>query len=185
MTKSRSGVAKHVEALGKVLAALADVDQVQRRWVIAAAVSKLGIVAATIHSTPVAGAVNQKNSRAVVSGKAGSNEHAKNFVRLKNAPTDVLRAVVLGYYLTHFRNKGSYKPPDLTALNNEAAGMTINNMNRAMENATKRNKYFAPSKSSNAIRITAHGEAIVEALPDMVAVAAVKKAAPRRKRRKA
>src|SRR3954471_2007751 len=106
MKKSTTRAAKDVEALGKVLFALADVDEKQRGWIIAAAVSKLGIAAPTIKSTPVAGAVNQINSRAVVAGRPGSREHAKehakNFVCWKNAPTDVLRAAVLGYYLTHF-----------------------------------------------------------------------------------
>src|SRR3954466_14815998 len=107
MKKSGSTVAKDVEALGKVLSALADVEEEQRGWIIAAAVSKFGIAPPTIHSTPIAGTVNQINSHGVVAGKPGSKEHAKDFVRSKNAPTDVLRAVVLGYYLTHFKNKVS------------------------------------------------------------------------------
>jgi hypothetical protein len=187
MTKSTPRVARDVEALGKVLAALADVDKVQRGWVIASAISKLGIAAATIHCTPITGAVNHKDSRAVVPGKPGSKEqakeHAKHFLRWKNAPTDVLRAAVLGYYLTHFKNKASYTPIDLRAMNDEAAGIAVNNMNRAMENATKKNKYFVSVGRKGEVRITMHGEAIVEALPDMVAVAAVKKAglSPKRK----
>jgi hypothetical protein len=59
MKKSGSRVAKDVEALGKVLSVLTDVDERQRGWIIAAAVRKLGIAAPTIHSTPVAGAVNK------------------------------------------------------------------------------------------------------------------------------
>ena len=181
--KKNIRMAKHKVALSKVLSVLADVDGARRGWIIAAAVRKLRI--ATIHAARIAGAVNGINSLAVVTGKPGSSEHAKNFVRWKNAPTDVLRAAVLGYYLTHFRNKRSYKPSDLKALNDEAAGMTINNMVRAMENATEKNHYFVLIGSGNGRKITPYGEAVVEALPDMVTVTAVKKAGPGGKRKAA
>jgi hypothetical protein len=52
-----------------------------------------------------------------------------------------------------------------------------------MENATRKNHYFVAISSKGEKKITAYGEAVVEALLDMVTVAAVKKAGPNRKRK--
>lgn len=176
------GAPKEFEALGKVLAALAGLDATQRSWVIASAVSNLGIAAMAITPAAPAGGGGAAKLAAPIPGTPGTREHAKAFLRLKSPKSDVLRVACLGYYLAKFKDTSIIKTKQITEMNTEAAGTRITNVSQALDNATKQNHYFAPA-GKRSKQLTAFGESVVEALPDMEAVAAIEKERPKRKRK--
>jgi hypothetical protein len=57
----------------------------------------------------------------------------------------------------------------VVALNQEAGGLRIGNPTRAVDNATRRSNYLVAIKGAKK-KIAAHGEDIVEALPDQTKV---------------
>ena len=67
-------------------------------------------------------------------------------------------------------------------MNTEAAGTRISNISQALDNAMKHYNYFAPAGHGNK-QLTTFGKAIVEALPNAEAVAAVQAERPKRKRK--
>jgi hypothetical protein len=107
----------------------------------------------------------------------------KAFLAAKNPQTDVERATVLAYYLTHARGERHFKTRDLTDLNTEAAGQRFSNTSVAVNNAIRQNGYLAPGPKGTR-QITARGDEVVEALPDREALAAILAAQPKRRRRK-
>jgi hypothetical protein len=79
---------------------------------------------------------------------------------------------VLAYYLDRYKNTSEFKTPALVALNQEAGGVKIGNPARAVDNATRRSHYLVSVKGGNK-KISAHGEDVVEALPDQAKVAEI------------
>lgn len=118
----------------------------------------------------------------VVPGDLATME-PKAFLAAKNPQTDVERATVLAYYLTHARGERHFKTRDLTDLNTEAAGQRFSNTSVAVNNAIRQNGYLAPGPKGTR-QITARGDEVVEALPDREALAAILSAQPKRRRRK-
>jgi hypothetical protein len=106
----------------------------------------------------------------------------KAFLAAKHPQTDVERATVLAYYLTHARGERHFKTRDLTDLNTEAAGQRFSNTSVAVNNAIRQNGYLAPGPKGTR-QITARGDEVVEALPDREALAAILAAQPKRRRR--
>jgi hypothetical protein len=188
MNMSKSPL-KEVEALGTVLAAVQDLDAVQRQWVFSSAMSNLGIeVQRSSHAggqVPNVGEGGIKGSassaRTPVSIKEGLTP--KEFLRTKNPQSDVQRMACLGYYLNLQRGQSHFKTKELTALNQEAAGTPIGNPAQAVANATKQSHYLAPAGGGKK-QITAFGEEVVDALPDQAAVKEVEKNKPKKRIRR-
>jgi hypothetical protein len=182
MAKNK-GAIPELKALGIVLAALKDLEPTQRSWVIASVVSNLGISAPLLApaSTAAAGTVGAQS--VALPGAPGSNAHAKAFLRAKNPKSDVLRVACLAYYLTNFKETPAFKTKDITDMNRDAAGTSLSNPSQTVGNAYNQNHYLAPA-GKGAKQITAFGEAVVDALPNMEDVAAVEADRPHRKKRK-
>lgn len=94
---------------------------------------------------------------------------AKAFLAEKKPATAVERIACLAYYLTHAKNKPTFKTPDLVALNTEAAQPKFGNPARDVNNADGRNGFLV-SAGDGRKQIGPRGEAVVEALPDREAV---------------
>ncbi len=96
------------------------------------------------------------------------------FVFHKKADKDVERVVVLAYYLEKHRGQPLFKTADIDKLNFEAAGRPFGNVQKTVNNATRRNYYFAPA-GNGFKRLTPLGRLIAEALPDKEKVASTLK----------
>ena len=107
----------------------------------------------------------------------------KEFLRQKAPQTDVERIACLAYYLTHYRDMGSFKTVDLSKLNTEAAQPKFSNAAKASGNALQYG-YLAQSVKGHR-QISAVGEEYVNALPDREAAkAAIERRRPRKRNRK-
>lgn len=93
---------------------------------------------------------------------------AKQFMADKQPKSDMERLTCLGYYLTHFRDTAAFKTVDLTHLNTEAALPKMTNPSATARNAVEQ-QYLALAGGGRK-QITQRGEALVQALPDRVAV---------------
>lgn len=182
----QKGALPEVEALGTILAALADLDGTQRAWVLSSVVTKLDIPPLNLSAaTPAPGTIIPPGAPpANLPGAAGSSQHAKAFMRSKNPVNTVQRVACLAYYLTHFCATPTFKTREISKMNRDAAGTSIGNPSQAVANATKQSKYLAPAGSGKK-QLTGFGEDVVNALPDQPAVAALEKAEPARRKRKA
>lgn len=184
MTK-KSGFSDEIEALGVVLDALSSLDDEKRAFVYKMAGERLGIVFSTQRES------GQSGSDA--SGGGGDTDDdgnivndnitPKDFMRKKNAKTDVERIACLAFYLTHHRGTGAFKTKEVTDLNTEAALPKLSNASQSMKNATNQNNYLASAGKGNK-QITALGEDVVNALPDHEKVAEVLANSRKPKRRK-
>lgn len=176
-------IPKDVEALGIVLNAVKDLDDPQKRWVFASAMSNLGLthVAAVTGSSfdaPAAGTpLHTPNSGT----PNGTNLSPKEFLRLKAPKSDVQRIACLAFYLNHYRGQQHFKTTELTVLNTEAAGTKMSNPSQAANNAAKQNHYLAPAGAGKK-QITSFGEEVVKALPNQEAVKAIKTVKPKRRK---
>jgi hypothetical protein len=81
----------------------------------------------------------------------------------------VLRATCLAYYLTYARNQPHFKSEEIAKLNTEAAFQNFGNPLKTVNNAMARSHFLAPAGGGKK-QMTAHGEDIVNALPDQAAV---------------
>jgi hypothetical protein len=182
----QKGALPEVEALGTILAALAELDGPQRTWVLASVAAKLEIAIPNLAGAPRPAGANAllAGSGAAIPGHPGTNAHAKAFLRAKNPTNTVQRVACLAYYLTHYRATPEFKTRDISKMNSDAAGTSIGNPSQAVANATKQSKYLAAAGRGKK-QLTGFGEEVVNALPNIEAVAALEKAEPARKRRKA
>ena len=189
MKKSEKGQKNAYVALGKVLAALSPLEEKDRSWVVASAVSSLSISATTIESSAAmmgnasagAAAAAAEAARSVP-GKPGTKEHAKGWLRGKAPFNDLLRVACLGYYLLKFKDTPTFKTKDISAMNTEAAGTHISNASRSLDDATNKGKYFAPAGSGKK-QLTGFGEEVVEALPDKEKLKEVEMRRPKKKKK--
>jgi hypothetical protein len=171
-----------IQALKAVLGALAKLNAAGQRWVLATAASRLSITVP--HGTGgSSGTGTTAQSRGTGGQPAEGTLTSKEFMRQKAPKSDVQRVACLAYYLAHHRNLSAFKARDLTALNRDAAGPKLN-MSRAMDNATKHNNYLSPAGKGQK-QITAHGEDVVNALPDQEAAKAAEATGKPRRRRAA
>jgi hypothetical protein len=193
---AKSGVPE-VDALGEVLAALKNLDEKQRGWVIASAMSNLNIpTAAAIAGTgggnasvTNAGATNPLAAAGNLPGEAGSREHARAFMRQKAPTSDIQRVACLGYYSDRHKQTSEFKGKDIQALNTLVGGPRFN-ITRAVDNAMRRSHYLSNAGASKK-QMSPLGEDIVEALPNQARVDELDAAAghqlrkPKKKRRSA
>jgi hypothetical protein len=98
-----------------------------------------------------------------------SNQTPKAFLAEKKPRSAVERIACLGYYLSHFRNKSTFKAADLTALNTEAAGQRFTSASRDFDNADRGSGYLVGANNGQK-QLSIRGEAVVVALPDREAV---------------
>jgi hypothetical protein len=170
-------LAPEIEALSDVLAALGKLTtDDEKGWVLETASNRLGVTLPTLIA---------KRHGADGSGNNANllpNSKPKGFVRAKDPKSDVQRVACLAFYLTQSRETAKFKSADLSALNTEAAGPSIN-MPRAANNATNQNRYLAAAGGGHR-QITALGEYVVNALPNQEAVRAVELQSKKSKRRK-
>ena len=103
----------------------------------------------------------------------------KVFLLEKRPNTDVERAACLAYYLARYRNKPHFKTTDISKLNTEAAQIKLSNASYTVNNAVSAGYLAIAAKGMK--QLSAHGEQLVEALPDRDAAKAIK---PRGKSRR-
>jgi hypothetical protein len=173
--------ADELQALGTVLAALENLDDKKRSFVIGAVAQRFGIREGLGLRPPIPGPSGGGISSP---GEQGVQETPRAFLKEKRPVTDVQRIVCLAFYLTHGRGIPHFKTRDLTDLNTEAAGDKIGNATQAVKNATNQNHFISPAGKGRK-QITPLGEDVVSALPDQEKVKATiaEALAGRRKRR--
>jgi hypothetical protein len=166
-----------VTALGTVLDALSKLDAPAQQWVLRTAASRFQVSMMPGQQmppmTPIPGAL--------AAGSVGELA-PKDFLKIKAPKSDVDRVACLAFYLTHGRQTAFYAARDLTSINTEAAGPKIN-MSRAVDNATNQSGYLT-SAGKGKKQITAHGEDVVNALPDYQKVKEIIATGRRKARRK-
>lgn len=182
------GLPKEVDALAKVIQAVSGLEEPQKKWVFASALSNLGIDGLPVPGratgtgagnglvTPAAQGLQSFTQTAV-----GSQPTPKEFLRAKSPQTAVQTVACLAYYLTHYRNEPHFKTRDLTNLNTEAAGIKIGNPAQAVDNATKQSRYLTAAGAGKK-QITSVGEDVVNALPDQEKVKLAEQAKPKARR---
>ena len=184
MKKGEEEAPAEVDALGKVLAALQELDDRQRGWVINSAVSNLSITSAAAPAGAASGSgglpstSNTPAGGAGLPGTPGNREHARAFMRQKAPESDVLRIACRAFCLYRFKSTPTFKGKELKQVNLDAAGPKIN-FARAIDNATRRSGYLAGAPGGKK-QITGLGEDVVEALPNQERVGEVEATATRR-----
>jgi hypothetical protein len=188
-------VAVEIDALGKVLAALADLDADGQQFVLRSAIDRLGHNSMLAGSQPTGGGSGNGHApHSHVSSHVSSthvvdpNATPQHFLDEKRPDTDVERVACLAFYLKHNRNTRQVKTSDITTLNTEAAYRELSNASYAVGNAEKAGLLTKAGKRGEK-QITSFGERIVDALPDRKAVKEVmashkKRSVRRRKPRK-
>lgn len=173
---------KALEAMQTALDALTPLDPEERQRAMTWLGETLDVVIPT-GAAPEGGSTGGTGESSTPQATSDLNgADPKQFLAAKAPTTDVERITCLAYYLTKIRKMQSFKTADLTALNTEAAGHRFSNAAATAKNAVNQNGYLAQA-GGGARQITAHGERVVEALPDREAVAAVLSNAPKRRRR--
>jgi hypothetical protein len=181
-----------IGALGKVLAALADLEEDGQQFVLRSAMDRLGHSSMSVSgggngptTKGPAGAGGSPAVHTAGSHSGGSLGKPKQFLDDKLPKTDVERVGCLAFYLAHSREMPHFKTADITALNTEAAQKPLSNAAYAVGNAQQSGLLTNAGKRGHK-QITSFGEKVVNALPDREAVAAVVAAgkAQRRRRKK-
>jgi hypothetical protein len=184
----QSDFKKELAALGTVLDALGSLEETQQKFVLTTAIERLGLSGLNVPDAAARGGDSAGNSttagtrsevsvaRDTESANAGtrttgSTPTAKDFLRAKRPNTEVQRIAVLAYYLARYRDTPDFKTGDITKLNTAAAGARFSNAARFVDNATRAAHFLAPAGKGKK-QITAHGEEVVEALPDQEKVKA-------------
>ena len=155
------------------LAALQPLNPEARQRVLAWLAPKLGLEVA---------AANDSDRDVDAPGPTGNLGTIKQFLKLKAPNDDVARVTTLAYFLTHGKNLVMYKIEELSKARVEAA-LSKFNMSRALSNAQHIAGYVTNAGKHGTYQITATGEALVEAMPDVEAVKKVKTQGKKRRRR--
>lgn len=173
---------KELEALKNILSTLEPLNEDQRKFVLKTAAERFGLVIPKNQNFE--DAVNSEVTPfETKSQKSLANMTPKEFVKIKNPDSDVLRVVCLAYYLTHARKQPHFKSEEIAKLNTEAAYQNFGNPLKTVNNAMARSHFLAPAGGGKK-QITAHGEDVVNALPDLEAVGEIIKKYKKSKRAK-
>lgn len=167
MTAAKSDFKKELDALGTVLKAVGTLEPAGQAFVLRTAVERLAISGVSLPGATGGSGVG-------ASGNTPPRD-AKTFLKEKRPVNEVQRVAVLAYYLDRYSETKEFKTPELVALNQEAGGLKIGNPTRAVDNATRRSNYLVAIKGGKK-KISAHGEDVVDALPDQAKVADVETA---------
>lgn len=164
---------KELEALGTVLQAVGALDADGQTFVLRTAIERLSIAGIGLPSGGgVFGGQSGGAGATTSSAPNGKTRDAKAFLKEKKPVNEVQRVAVLAYYLDRYSETKEFKTPDLVTLNQEAGGLRIGNPARAVDNATRRSKYLVSVKGGKK-KISAHGEDVVDALPDQSKVSEI------------
>jgi hypothetical protein len=166
---------RELKAMEVALGALTPLDPEERRRVVDWLAAKLELAA----PTPLAPAPN-----APVGGGGGSTgnsniKDAKQFLKDKAPADDIGRVAALAYQLTHGKGLAQFKNAEFRQARIDASIPKLN-LSRAIYNAQRRG--YLTTASYGTYKITADGEALVEAMPNADAVKAVKAGRQRRRR---
>jgi len=168
-----------LDAMSSVHEALAKLEVEQQRRVLGWVVEKLGLTGAPNVGQGSSPGIPQQAQM----GRPAATGSPKQFVAAKKPESDIERAAVLAYFLTHERGMTEFKTSDISAINKEAAQRPFANTAYSANNATAAG-YLAPAGKKSK-QITTRGEALVEAMPDRAAVKAALDANPVGGRRRA
>ncbi|MGB7930400.1 MAG: hypothetical protein WCF61_19785 [Terriglobales bacterium] len=171
-------------ALVAVVAALEDLNDADRHWVLQSAASKFTLTVQTAGGGGQAGAAN--TNTATVTPLVGTPTAAdvqaaitrkdpRAFIRLKKPTTDVQRVACIGYYLVQTTGHHGFTSKDISTAYTDSGGSKIN-MTRALDNATRAAKYLS-NRGPREKQLTTLGEDVVNALPDQAAVKNIEAAA--------
>lgn len=176
----RNDFGKELEAIKIILSILEPFSEEQRKFVLKTAAERFGLVIPKNQNFE--DFTNFQASAGEVN-KQFSNMSPKEFLKIKKPDSDVLRVVCLAYYLTYVRNQATFKSEEIASLNIEAAYQNFGNPLKTVNNAMTRSHFLAPAGGGKK-QITAHGEDIVNALPDPEKVAEIIKEHKKGKRAK-
>lgn len=173
-----------LEALKQVLLTLESLSQDQRKFVLKTAAERFGlIIPKNQNFEETSDADSDIPPTEVKKPKSLANITPKEFIRRKSPDSDVLRVACLAYYLTYARKQPEFKSEDIAKLNTEAAAQKFGNPLKTVNNAMARSHFLAPAGGGKK-QITAYGEDIVNALPDLAAVSEISKKYKKSKRAK-
>jgi len=172
---------KELEALKQVLSTLEPLNEDQRKFVLKTAAERFGLIIPKNQNFEEA--LDSQSAPAETATESLANITPKDFVKTKNPGSDVLRVVCLAYYLTYARKQHHFKSEEIAKLNTEAAYQNFGNPLKTVNNAMARSHFLAPAGGGKK-QITAHGEDVVNALPDLKAVAELVKKHKKSKRAK-
>jgi len=162
------------DALKVVVETLQELETNEKQWVLQSAASLWSVsvqaLTPSLRASPLAGGASGNGSH--VPPAVGDVANAKAFMKAKDPKSDLQRVAVLAYHLTNGKATPTFKTRQITAANTEAKGPKFNTT-RAIENASRTPVGYLSSIGKGEKQITAHGEEIVEALPDQEAVKAI------------
>ncbi|WP_146617652.1 hypothetical protein [Rhodoplanes serenus] len=129
---------------------------------------------------PAVGASTRPDAQSIVAHQRPTS--AKHFLLDKKPKNAYQRVACLAYYLTHFSDTPQFKTEDITKANTDAAQPRLSNPSLAVSHATNTYNYLSPVGGGKK-QLTALGEAVVDALPDLQKVKSLQSEhKPRRKR---
>jgi hypothetical protein len=160
---------RELEALKQMLSVLEALNDDQRKFVLKAAADRFGlIIPKNENFENISDA--QNHSVQFKANENIANITPKEFIKIKNPDSDVLRVACLAYYLTYARNQPHFKSEEIAKLNTEAAYQNFGNHLKTVNNTMTRSHFLAPAGNGKK-QITAHGEDVVNSLPNKEAVA--------------
>lgn len=171
---------KELEALKQVLLTLEPLDDEQRKFVLKTVAERYGLIIPKNQNFEDSSDYQEPLSQVE---KSLVNMTPKEFMKIKKPDSDVLRVACLAYYLTYARKQATFKSEEIANLNTEAAYQNFGNHLKSVNNATIRSHFLAPAGEGKK-QITAHGEDVVNALPDPEMVAEIVKEYKKGKRAK-
>lgn len=154
---------KELEALKQIFSILEPLSDEQRKFVLKTAAERFGLVIPKNQNFEDSADLDDNK---VEAKKQFSEMSPKEFMKIKKPDSDVLRVACLAYYLTYVRNQSAFKSEEIASLNTEAAYQNFGNPLKTVNNAMTRSHFLAPAGGGKK-QITAHGEDIVNALPDL------------------
>lgn len=179
---------KDFEALGIIVDALKTLEPESQRRVLMTVATFIDLhltSASETHHQPARHAPTPRSSAADIASFSENRDLSpKDFLRDKQPRTDVERATVLAFYLTHYRATPHFKTIDISALNTEAAQPKFSSASVAVDNAARSGYLVAAQKGAK--QLSSLGEVFVQHLPDRdAAKTAVTNMKPRRRIKRA
>jgi len=154
-------------AVKAVYDSLTPLDENVRGFVLATVAALLGKSQQTQAGASATGAVSKDSALDKMAPAQGSVT-AQAFIKTKQPKSERERVLCLAYYLTHHKNQPKFKTRELTLLNSQAGEPDLSNGSMIVSNLEKQRLLGQTGRGYK--RITNHGDAVVEALPDREAV---------------
>lgn len=161
------------DALKSVVETLDSLESNEKQWVLQSAASLWSITIAPNSSAAGAATGAGTNGGTFAGASPGGNgqqtdvqKDPKAFIKAKNPQSETQRVACLAYFLSNYRGTPAFKAKEIVALNTESRGPAFN-VPRAVNNAANAKHKYLSSVGQGQKQITAHGEEVVEALPDL------------------